>query len=68
MIISKYTDKNGNENVSLVIHKNFLKDCKNTDYVRLTLSKDFLIGLDEKKQVKLGTIINFNKLVDNTKE
>ena len=66
MMISKYKDAKGNTNVYIVINRNWLKDTKRPEYVRLTLNANWDIGLDNKEKCKLGDLINLDKLKDNT--
>ena len=67
MLASKWTGNDNKTKVTLVIKKSWLKECKNNEYVKLTLNLDTIVGLDEKNQCTVADIINVNKLLDNTK-
>ena len=66
MLVSKYKAKNGKTYINVVVHKNFIKDTNNGDYKAISLSDDFIIGLDGKNSIKLSELVNLDKLADNT--
>ncbi|MCF0124826.1 MAG: hypothetical protein HUJ68_03570 [Clostridia bacterium] len=68
MLVSKYKDKDGNTNVSLLVHTNAIKATKNPLYKRITLKADYEIGLDDKHKIKVKELIDLKKLKDNTVE
>lgn len=57
MLIFKSKSKNSDKTyINFIIDRTQLKDCKNSKYCRYSVSIDYIVGLSNKKQSKIGDL------------
>ena len=66
MLISKYKNKLGHTNISIVVSEKELTPTKSANYYRITLNENFDVHLDEKHKLKVKDVFNLDRLIDNT--
>lgn len=68
MLVSRFkSNKNNKTYISFIIDKKLVSDSKNPNYVRITLSEDWVVGLDNKKSTTMGKLINTKLVPINNK-
>lgn len=53
LVTAQKCKKNNKVYYSLIVNNSFVKACKNGNFIRINLSEDFLIGLENKKGIPL---------------